>query len=87
MVHIKYMMKVKNDYPSTHLLISLGPVLTVVVATNEPGSSLGFQIQLRFYEFSKCCKAHCPIFAPHRFQIQVELTPDNIAHVNLEWST
>ena len=48
MMHIVHMMIVKN-YPSTHLLISLGPVLTVVVATNEPGLSLVFQIQLRFH--------------------------------------
>ena len=60
---LKHMMTVKN-YPSTHLLISLGPVLTVVVATNEPGHSLVFQIHLWFHEFSNYCEMHLSNFFP-----------------------
>ena len=56
-----YMMIVKN-YPSRHLLISLGPVFTLVVATNEPGCSLFFQIHFRYFEVSKYCDTHLSNF-------------------------
>ena len=60
-----------------HLLISLGPVCTVVVATKDAGCSLFF---LRFSKYGKICS----ISIPHRFDIQVDLGPDNIKHVNLK---
>ena len=42
---MKYVLKANSEakhYPSMHLLISLGPVCTLVVATKEAGCSLFF---------------------------------------------
>ena len=45
-----------------------------------------FRLFLDLLMFPITARHICLIFATHRFNIQVELGPDNIAQVHLEWS-